>query len=223
MMRVIRFALVWMTALTAATGTAQAQPPAPPEEGRFSALVTMAATLGNKSDKSVGVDLGYRAAESFEVFLEAGRMGNVATSDLDARAQRIANFINGSASTAQKATYFDIGVKYRGPLLMQRLRPYIGFGIGGAKVKTEVNFAVNGTDVTSDLEGRYGILLGADLTDSLTKTFITIPLGVQYTFLKRYLVDGSYRYGRISARPDDIDQDVAISAQRVQIGVGVRF
>ena len=36
---------------------------------------------------------------------------------------------------------------------------------------------------------------------------VTIPMGVRYALLKRYFVDGSYRYGRIAARPLDIDQD----------------
>jgi hypothetical protein len=33
----------------------------------------------------------------------------------------------------------------------------------------------------------------------------------------------SYRYGRILADTEDIDQDVSIGAQRVQFDFGVRF
>ena len=69
----------------------------------------------------------------------------------------------------------------------------------------------------------YGIELGNDLSESLTKTFITVPVGIEYAFLKRFIIDGSYRYGRIAARPTDIDNDVPITAQRVQVGFGVRF
>ena len=108
-------------------------------------------------------------------------------------------------------------------------RPYVGFGVGGAKIKTEVNVAVNGTDVTSQLSsgvpalGIPAIELGNDLTDSLTKPFVMIPVGVSGTFAKRVVVDGSYRWGRIGAKPEAIDADVVITAQRVQVGIGIRF
>ena len=227
MMRVISCVCVLMATLVASAGTARAQ--TAPEEGRFYALFTAAATLGNKSDKSVGGEAGYRVAEKWDVFVEGGRMGNVGTNDLDARAQRIANFIGGSTSAAQKATYFAIGVRYVLPAVTGTWRPYVGFAAGAAKIKTEVSFVVNGTDVTSQLSGGIpslgipAIELGNDLTDSLTKTFVTIPVGVSGRFLKRYVVDGSYRWGRMAPRPDDIDADVAITAQRVQIGIGIRF
>ena len=225
-MRVTRFVLL-LTALAAASvNAAQAQTTLRPDEGRFLAMFTVAATLGHKSDSSVGVEVGGRLTDSIEVFIEAGRMGNVATSTLDTRASVIANFIKGSASAVQKATFFDIGVKYRGPVigaLPGMWRPYIGIGVGTAKVNTTVNFAVNGTDVTAQLLPLYGIELGNDLSDSLNKTFVVVPLGIQGRFMDRFVVDAGYRYGRISARPEDIDNDVAIGTQRVQVGFGVRF
>jgi opacity protein-like surface antigen len=146
-------------------------------------------------------------------------MGNVATSELDARAQIIANFIKGSASAVQKAKFFDIGVKYRGPAFAGMWRPYIGLGIGVANVDTQVNCVVNGSDVTSQLPA-YGIELGNDLTDSLNKTFVVVPLGVQGDFLKRYFVDVSYRFGTIRPRPDD--RAGSSDDQRV-CGIGIRF
>jgi hypothetical protein len=217
-----------MAAFVAATGTAWAQTTSP-DEGRIYAEFTAAATLGNKSDKSVGFEAGYLVTRSWEVFVEGGRLGNVGTDDLDARAQKIANFIGGSSSAVQKATFFAVGVKYVFPAVIDTFRPYIGFAAGAAKIKTEVNFVVGGTDVTSQLSagipslGIPAIELGNDLTDSLTKSFITIPIGIRGTFLKRYVVDGSYRWGRIGPRPEDIDADVPITAQRVQIGIGIRF
>src|SRR5438045_723583 len=177
MMRVNCVVVVWMATLAAAT--AQAQTPAP-EEGRVYAIVAAAATLGNKSDKSFGVEAGYRVADNWDVFVEAGRMGNVATEDLDARAQQVANFIRGSASAVQKATYFSIGLRYLGPAFAGTWRPYVGFGAGVAKIRTEVNFVVNGTDVTAQLGagipslGIPAIELGNDLTDSLTKPFVVV-------------------------------------------------
>ena len=41
-------------------------------------------------------------------------------------------------------------------------------------------------------------------------------------FATRYFVDLSYRYGRISAKTV-IPNDTAISTQRVQVGIGIRF
>jgi opacity protein-like surface antigen len=229
MMPVTRFVLVWTAILTGGVAAAQAQTPSG-EEGRYYAEFAVAATLGHKSDSSVGGEFGaglidhlWLTGDRLEVFVEGGRMGNVGTTDLDARAQIIANFINGSASAVQKAKYFDVGVRYRMPVFARMWRPYVGIGVGAASVNTIVNFVVNGTDVTSQLSSVYGIELGNDLTDSLTKTFITVPVGAQGSFMRRYFVDVSYRFGRILARPDDIDRDVAITAQRVQVGVGVRF
>jgi opacity protein-like surface antigen len=229
MMRVTRLVLVWMTMMAAGVTAAQAQTSSS-DEGRYYGEFAVGPTLGHKSDSTVGGEFGmglldhlWQTGDRLEVFLEGGRMGNVATTDLDARALIIANFIRGSASAVQKAKFFDIGVKYRGPVFAGMWRPYVGLGIGVAKVETLVNFVVNGSDVTSQLPALYGIELGNDLSDSLNKMFVVVPIGVHGNFLKRYFVDGSYRFGTIRPRPDDIEQDVAITTQRVQVGIGVRF
>jgi opacity protein-like surface antigen len=224
MIRVTRFALVAMVAmLTTGLGIAQAQPVSSTEDGRFYAALAVAATLGHKSDSAIGVELGAHLSDEIEGFLELGHMGNVATSDLDARASKIASFIGGTASAAQKVTYFDIGLKYRVPVFVGSFRPYIGMGIGTAKVNTEVNFAINGTDVTAQLPTAYGVVLGNDLSGSLTKFYFVLPIGLQGTVMRRILLDVSYRYGHIKGSPDDIVQDVGINAQRVQVAVGIRF
>jgi len=223
MMRVTRVALIWIAMLMTGVDAAQAQTSFVDESGRFYAAVDVGATFGNKASGSFGGEVGGRVIDPIEVFIEFGRMRNVGTSALQDRADIIANFIKGSAETSQKATFFDIGVKYRGPAFAGIWRPYVGLGIGNAKVETASTFTVNGTDVTSQLPALYGVVLGNDLTSSLNKVFLTIPIGVQGTFMRRYFVDGSYRYGHLFAKPDDIDGDVGITAQRLQIGFGVRF
>ena len=226
MKRVTSYVLVSLTVLMIGATAAQAQTPSSDEEGRFYAGIELGRTFGNKSNSAVGIEISGKVTDQFEVFIEGGRMNNVGSAELDTRANVVASFIKGTASATQKATFFDIGVKYRGPViggLPGRWRPYIGVGIGTAKVETLVAFTVNGTDVTSDLSGKYGIELGADLSDTLNKTFVVVPIGLQGTFKGRFGVDVSYRYGRISARPDDIDLDVAIAAPRFQVGFGVRF
>lgn len=228
-MTVMRLAAACLALITVTASAARAQAPAG-DEPRFYGVFTVAATLGHKSDSSVGGEVGWHfspdlflTGDGLAIFVEGGRMGNVATTSLDATAATIANFIGGSASAVQKAKFFDVGVKYRGPAFAGMWRPYAGLGVGVASVDTLVNFVVGGVDVTSVLESNYGIVLGNDLSGSISKPFIVVPIGVQGTFSKRLVVDGSYRYGRIPARTSEIENDVPINTQRVQVGVGIRF
>jgi len=234
-MTVTRLAAACLALLTVSATAARAQAPVG-EESRFYGVFTVAATLGHKSDSSVGGELGWHFApdlmmtgDSLALFVEGGRMGNVATVTADDNARNIADFLSrtfggtSSAAVVQKARFFDIGVKYRGPEFARMWTPYVGLGVGVASVRTISTFILNGVDVTSELENTYQITLGQDLSDSTAKAFIVVPVGVQAHFLKRYVVDGSYRYGRIAARTSEIPEDVPINTQRVQVGIGVRF
>jgi opacity protein-like surface antigen len=217
MTRFAMLAIVCVTSLFLAAGVARAQTPKS-AEGRYSAEITAAATLGHKSDSAFGAELDYRFNDDWDVFVEAGRMGNVASSALDARAQVIANAIGASTSLVQRAAYFDVGGRYR---LMARGRwdPYVMLGFGAASVKTRTNFSINGVDVTNgDL-----VRVGTDLAGTLAKPFLTIGAGATMPFKHRYFVDLSYRYGRIFARTSQIENDNGVNTQRVQLGVGVKF
>jgi opacity protein-like surface antigen len=210
MTRFATLALVCVTMLMLA-GTARAQTPSA-KDGRMSVEFTAAATLGHKSDSAFGGEFDYRYNDDWDVFFEAGRMGNVASSALDSRAQVIANAIGASASVVQRAVYFDVGARYR---LMARGRwdPYVMVGFGGAGVKTRTTFSANG-----DL-----VALGTDLSGTLTKPLLMIGAGATMPFKHRYFVDLSYRYGRIFARTGEIENDTGTNTQRVQIGVGLKF
>jgi hypothetical protein len=203
-------------------GTAHAQTAGTTFPDRGYVELTVGATLGHKSNSSVGVEAGYTLNDEWQLFLEGGRMGNVATSDVDARALTIGNAIGASVSTVQRAAYFDIGAKYRILKEYGKWRPYALLGVGSAGVKTTVNFAINGNDVTNQL-GQYGVQLGKDLSGSVTKFFLTFGVGANALFGKRYLVDLSYRYGRIFPRTNDIVNDQGINTQRLQAGFGIRF
>ena len=122
---------------------------------------------------------------------------------------------------AQKATYVDAGLKYR---LTSRAswRPYGLVGLGAARVKADTHFSVNGNDVTNQLD-RFGVQPGIDLFGSVTKFFLTVGVGVNRPFGKRYVADLSYRYGRIFPRSGAIEDDTGVNTQRVQGGVGIRF
>ncbi len=214
-------AIVCVAALCGAT-VAQAQSAAP-ADGRYSAQIDIAATLGHKSDGSLGGELGYRFNDTWDFYFEFGHMGNVATSNLDSRAQLIANTIGASESTVQKANYYDIGARYklrpRGPW-----HPYAVAGLGAATVRTKTDFFVNGQDVTGQLANfTPQIQLGSDLSGSLTKALLVVGVGVTRPFKSRYFVDGSYRVGHIFPKTSVIENDVSINTQRVQIGVGIKF
>jgi opacity protein-like surface antigen len=211
-----------MTVLTACgAGTAHAQTAGTTGPDRGYAELTVGATLGHKSDSSIGGEAGYTLSDTWQLFLEGGRMGNVATADVDARAALIGSAIGATVSTVQRAAYFDIGAKYR---LYEygRWRPYALLGVGATGVKTTVNFNIGGDDVTGRLD-QYGVQLGRDLSGAVTKGFLTIGAGANATFGRRYLLDLSYRYGRILSKKSAIVNDVGINTQRLQAGVGIRF
>ena len=65
--------------------------------------------------------------------------------------------------------------------------------------------------------------LGVDLDGSISKAFFVLGGGVQVPLTGRYFFEGSYRYGRVLPRTSVIDGDVGVAAQRVQIGLGLRF
>lgn len=217
-----RFALFAIVCVAAGcAGEAQAQTTTAPPDGRYSAQFDVAATLGHKSDSAFGGEISYRLNDDWDVYFELGRMGNVATSDLDARARLIANAIGATASAVQKARYYDIGARYR---LMARgtWDPYVLLGVGVASVKTQTNFAINGTDITGSI-GDFGVSLGSDLSGTLTKGLLVIGAGVNKPLKRRYFFDGSLRYGHIFPKTSAIENDVSINTLRVQIGIGIKF
>jgi opacity protein-like surface antigen len=218
----VRYSTLMAVLLACGAGTARAQTPGAAAPERGYAEVTAGATFGHRSNSSIGVEAGYRlldinspVVDELHVFAEVGRMGDVATADVDARALLVANAIGASVSTMQEATYFDAGLKFR---LMQlsygAWRTYVLFGVGAAQVKTSANFS-GGSGVQ--------VLLGQDLSGTLTKPLVTVGVGTNAKIGKRLLIDITYRYGRIFPKPDQIENDVAINTQRLQAGIGIRF
>jgi hypothetical protein len=217
MARFVRFAVIFIATLTLGSVGAYAQtsPASPGTESKFAAEFAAAATLGHNSSSSFGAEFDYRLMQDYDLFVETGRMRNVTTSDADARANRIAAQVGGTAHPIQKATYFDVGVRYRTLLWSEPWHPYVALGLGVAAVNTHT------TLVNTDPEST--VSLGPDLAGTVTKPFLMIGFGVRRPFHGRYFVDGSYRYGRIFARTGVIDGDVGSNTQRVQVGVGMRF
>src|SRR5262249_32091741 len=158
-------------------------------------------TFGHKSSGSVGVEAGGQLGGPIGVFIEGGRMMNVGTDDLDARALKIANAVGATASASYKVNYFAVGVRVA-PDFALRARPYVVLGGGVASVRAETAFAVNGTTVPPE---SLGVQIGSDLSGSEKKGYFTIGGGVMYPLMTRFFVDGSYRYGHISAKTDAIE------------------
>jgi opacity protein-like surface antigen len=222
MMRCARVAPLWLVMLLFARGVS-AQTPAPAaqssdEETPFYAAVDAAATFGHKSAGAFGGELGYHIHKSFDVFLEAGHMSNVGTSDLDARAQGLANSLGGSSSASYKVNFFDLGVRYSLPIdAHPQLHPYVMAGFGLAAVTSETVITVNGQPLGPDQ-----ITYSNDLNGKQNKSMLMIGFGAKYAFGERYFADLSYRYGYIFPA-DAISNDTGIPTQRLQIGVGIRF
>lgn len=221
-MKLVRYSTLLTVLAACGIGTAHGQTAGAVGPDRGYVQFTVGPTFGHKSSSAIGGEAGYTLTDALQVFLEGGRMGNVATTDVDARAQIIGNTIGASVSTVQRAAYFDIGAKYRFPKEYGKWRPYALLGVGAAGVKTTVDFAVNGNDVTGQLD-QLGVLLGRDLSGTVTKVFLTVGAGASMQLGKRYLVDLTYRYGRIFPRTSQIDNDQGINTHRAQAGIGIRF
>lgn len=221
MKRLVRYSAFIAVTVASGVGTAHAQTAGATAPDRGYGAFTAGATFGHKSDSSIGGEVGYGLTDALQVFLEAGRMRNVATKDVDTRAQKIAGAILANVSTVQQAIYYDAGLKWRLPQYGM-WRPYVLLGAGAARVKTEASFSVGGSDVTSRLD-QLGVQLGSDLSGTLTKFFLTTGVGTNVTFGRRFLADLSYRYGRVFPKTSEIDDDQGINTQRAQVGLGIRF
>jgi opacity protein-like surface antigen len=184
--------------------------------------------FGNVTSQSYGAELGFTVLPALQVFVEGGRIGDVATPDLGVGAQKIAGALGQIQSGAvaysvkEPATFGVVGVKYLIPISgsgrspIGKARPYVMGGVGIAKVEKNVVFTIGGTDVTANLQ-QYGVLLGTDLSGSVTKAMLTLGGGVTLPVWRQLMLDFQYRYGRI------FTDDQAIVAQRAGIGLGIQF
>ena len=181
-------------------------------------------SVGNKSSGTYGFEGDYAVTNKWTAFIEAGQIGNVVPKFVETQANVIAAALGGSAEVKDKATYVDLGVKYMLKPFMTNYQPYVGFGVGVAKITKTSTFTIGGASVNeAQLLSQYGVQLGSDLAGSANKTTMAILLGVTRSIGERLGVDLSYRYNRIFPKTDVIDQDQGINASRVQVGVFVRF
>jgi len=219
MMRLARIASCAIVVFAGAVpGWAQT---APADESRFYAAFDAAATFGHQSSGAFGAEGGFRLSGPYTIYVEGGHMNNVGTQNLEDRALSIANAVGATASTAYKVNYFDVGIRYEPSALTPvKVHPYVLLGFGVGSVKADTAFAVNGTTVPPE---SLGISLGDDLGGTVSKGLFTLGGGVTYPLARRLFLDGSFRYMRIFAKTDVIEDDEAINTSRLQIGIGYRF
>lgn len=200
------------------TGTAWAQ-----ADRAIGVQGTVGATFGNKADASFGGEFDYKLNTEWELFLEAGQMRNVASSQMDDDAQVIATGIGGTADVAEHANYYNVGIKYLMVPFGGGYTPYVGVGGGAARVTKDVTFAENGQELSElQLLSDYGVQLGADLAGVTVKPMVTVAVGLSRGFGRGFM-DVSYRYGLIFSKSGAIEDDKGLNTQRVQVGIGVRF
>jgi opacity protein-like surface antigen len=222
MKRVGHLVIGLVAALTWGASVAHAQTLGVVEAPKWSAQIDVAATLGHVSASSVGGEIDRHLNQTWELFLEAGRMSNVASSALQDRAAIIATAIGGTANSTQRAVYYDVGLRYHF-LPEGTWNPYVAVGLGATQIRTATSFAVNGVQLTDAQVAASGVVLGVDLDGSISKASALIGVGVQLPFKERFVLDGSYRFGRIFARSGAIEGDSGVSTQRIQLGLGFRF
>jgi opacity protein-like surface antigen len=176
--------------------------------------------FGNVTSQSFGAELGMTITPTFQVFIDAGKVMDAATSDLGPNAQLIAGFLSqtqtGVAYKVREPVTFGVaGLKY---LLAPThgLEPYVLVGAGVAKVAKNVSFTVAGNDATANL-APYGVVLGSDLSGTQTKAMMSLGGGIAWPVWERLIVDLQYRYGRVLVTGN------GININRVGLGVGVRF
>jgi opacity protein-like surface antigen len=213
--------LVLMVSVLVPGGVAEAQTTAGGDAGAGYVEGIAQSAFGNVTSQSYGAEAGVTIAAGLQVFVEAGRIRDVATSDLGLNAQTIAGALIQSQSnpvnyTVKEPVTFGIaGLKYR-IAVPGNLEPYVTGGFGVARYTKDVRFLVGGTDVTGSL-GQYGVVLGSDLSGDFTRPMLSLGGGVAWPVWQRMILDFQYRYARIFA------DNQGINVSRVGVGVGVRF
>lgn len=222
MKRFGRLVLAFGAVMAGLTGSASAQSGG--ADSPFAVQFTLGPTFGHTSDLSFGGEFDYKFATEWELFVEGGRMRNVATGAMEDAAQVVVNALGGSASITQKANYFNAGIKYLLVPIGGGYQPYVGLGAGVAQLRKDVAFTIGGSELSeAELLDRYGVLLGGDLAGTSNRPMFTVLAGVSRNFSGSAFLDLSYRYGAIFADKELNDDDTVTNTQRLQVGIGIRF
>lgn len=209
--------------LLSLAGVASAQTPAPAEPSRGYVSVLGGGNFGNQSSGTFGGEVGYTVMPNIEVFGEAGRITNAATSGMQDSVGVVAKYLgtlgkgSASGSTQAPVNFGGAGLRYVVDLGTP-FQPYVAFSVGVANVEKKPSFIVNGVDVTSSLASApYNVNLGADVQSKANSLYFGVGGGVRARFGSRLMADAGVRYGRIS------NDGSPINTLRVYGGVGFCF
>ena len=216
----MRSLVILTLGVLALSGVAHAQSAAP---GKGYVEGVAQSAFGNVTSQSYGAEGGFAVTPDLWIFVEGGRIRDVATAAISTAALQIA----GSLADAQPAavayqvrepvTFAAVGVKYE-MHVSGKAQPYVMAGVGVARVKQDVTFSVGGTDVTGNLQQSPSLRAAWHrFVWRLHQPMLTLGAGVAWPAWKQLVLDFQYRYGRIFAG------DEAINVSRAGLGVGVRF
>jgi opacity protein-like surface antigen len=178
-------------------------------------------TFGSSTSQSYGAEAGFTIRPNLQIYVEGGQTRDARTASFTAAAQQIAVFLtedqSGVTFRARKPiTFGTAGLRFLIPVSNNKVVPYVLIGGGVARVKQDVTYAVNGTDVTAVLP-QLGVVLGTDLSGTQTTGMVTAGGGVAWSPVRQLVVDFQYRYGRVFA------SDQGLNVNRAGVGIGVRF
>jgi opacity protein-like surface antigen len=210
---------VLLTSGAASAQTAAAVPSSTETKGYLEVVAQSA--FGNVTSQSYGVEGGVNLTPALQVYVEAGQTSNVATAAISSAAQTIAGGMSQtvtgvSYAVKEPATFGVVGLRYNFAIEGRKVTPYVLAGGGVARLQKNVTFAVNGADVTSNLQ-QYDVVLGTDLSGTSTSAMLSIGAGIARPVWHQLMFDAQFRYGRIFAPGQ------GINLTRVGVGIGVRF
>jgi len=212
----MKLMIAGLVAMLALPGVARAQSMSMSESNGYVEVVGQSA-FGNVTSQSFGLEGGVNLNEKLAVFAEFGMVRDTAPKSIGPAAQLIAVTLGaGSSYTVKQPVGFgQVGVRYTLPM-DGKFHPYIAIGGGLAKLKHDVAFSVNGTDVTDKLS-TYGVVLGTDLAGTVSKGMFTGGAGVVYDVTKTIIAEANYRFSRI------MTDNSGTNLNRVGAGIGIRF
>jgi opacity protein-like surface antigen len=176
-----------------------------------------------KTGAVFGGEAGARVWKKLDLLLEGGSFGDVVgQSQLDSLAPLTTYLQSSQGQTAaatlkMPALYGGIAGRwvFEDVVIGGHAKPYVLFGLGGARVKREPTFTLAGSDITASLS-QYGVTLGADLKDTEKRVTVTGGAGIVIP-VQQFYVDLGYRLTSIRLAGG------AANVSRVHIAVGARF
>jgi opacity protein-like surface antigen len=213
--------LIIGTLATCGAARAQSAPGTQSAAGRGYVEGVAQSAFGSSTSQSYGAEAGFTIRPNLQIYVEGGQTRDASTASFLAAAQEIASFLtqdqSGVTFRARKPiTFGTAGLRFLIPVSNNHVLPYLLIGGGVARVKQDVTYAVNGTDVTATLP-QLGVVLGTDLSGTETTGIVTAGGGVAWLPWRQLVVDFQYRYGRVFA------SDQGLNLNRAGVGIGVRF